>query len=240
MKGFLCPIAFMPIISYLMVSVDVPLSPFVCYLGWLAVVELVFLAVFWYQKYDYPFHWQVILHSNFLGFFGAIALRLLWEAMGTSETWRGHYPVMSISIFILVLCFFHFSEFLTTALYNSNTLTIDSFLLNHSVNYHMALMLAIVEFLAECYLLPSKYQLWWLIPLGTVVCLLGELIRKTGMITAGENFSHIIVQDFKEEHLLVTDGIYGLCRHPSYLGWFLWSVGTQVSDTKSNLSNLLD
>ena len=30
------------------------------------------------------------------------------------------------------------------------------------------------------------------------------------------------------DHQLVTSGVYGYCRHPSYAGWFLWSVGTQV------------
>ena len=29
-------------------------------------------------------------------------------------------------------------------------------------------------------------------------------------------------------HKLVTTGLYALCRHPSYVGWFMWSVGTQV------------
>ena len=32
----------------------------------------------------------------------------------------------------------------------------------------------------------------------------------------------------REEHELVTHGIYGICRHPSYLGWWIFAVGTQV------------
>lgn len=31
-----------------------------------------------------------------------------------------------------------------------------------------------------------------------------------------------------EDHKLVMNGIYKLARHPSYLGWFYWSLGTQV------------
>jgi len=27
---------------------------------------------------------------------------------------------------------------------------------------------------------------------------------------------------------LVTHGIYGIMRHPSYVGWFWWSIGTQI------------
>ena len=26
----------------------------------------------------------------------------------------------------------------------------------------------------------------------------------------------------------MTGGVYAWCRHPSYVGWFLWSVGTQL------------
>ncbi len=28
--------------------------------------------------------------------------------------------------------------------------------------------------------------------------------------------------------MLVTRGVYAFVRHPGYLGWLLWSVGTQV------------
>lgn len=31
-----------------------------------------------------------------------------------------------------------------------------------------------------------------------------------------------------DDHKLVTNGIYKLVRHPSYVGWFYWSLGTQV------------
>lgn len=31
-----------------------------------------------------------------------------------------------------------------------------------------------------------------------------------------------------ETHQLVTHGVYSIVRHPSYVGWFWWSVGTQV------------
>lgn len=29
------------------------------------------------------------------------------------------------------------------------------------------------------------------------------------------------------DHKLVTHGIYAFARHPSYVGWFWWSIGTQ-------------
>lgn len=30
------------------------------------------------------------------------------------------------------------------------------------------------------------------------------------------------------DHVLVTHGVYSLFRHPSYVGWFYWSIGTQI------------
>lgn len=31
-----------------------------------------------------------------------------------------------------------------------------------------------------------------------------------------------------KNHVLVTHGVYSWFRHPSYVGWFYWSMGTQI------------
>ena len=56
----------------------------------------------------------------------------------------------------------------------------------------------------------------------------GEAMRKGAMITAMTNFHHYVQYIKKDGHQLVTHGVYGLFRHPSYVGWFYWSIGTQV------------
>jgi len=48
------------------------------------------------------------------------------------------------------------------------------------------------------------------------------------MMHCGENFSHQIAVEKSQSHCLVTSGIYQHLRHPSYFGWFYWSVGTQI------------
>ena len=48
------------------------------------------------------------------------------------------------------------------------------------------------------------------------------------MATASTNFSHKIEERKREEHALVTHGIYAYLRHPAYFGFFWWSIGTQV------------
>jgi protein-S-isoprenylcysteine O-methyltransferase len=85
-----------------------------------------------------------------------------------------------------------------------------------------------MEFGIESYFLPSTKEHLWISHCGLLLTLSGEVIRKLAMITAGQNFSHRV--EFKKErgHSLVTHGVYSLWRHPSYLGWLLWSIGTQL------------
>ena len=64
--------------------------------------------------------------------------------------------------------------------------------------------------------------------IGLLVVICGEALRKLAMWTAGTNFNHY-VRHFREDgHQLVTHGIFGYFRHPAYVGWFYWSVATQV------------
>lgn len=71
-------------------------------------------------------------------------------------------------------------------------------------------------------------EMSWIHMAGIFLCAGGELLRKVAMLTAGSNFDHLIRISRENEHQLVTSGIYGFCRHPSYVGWFYWSVGTQL------------
>ena len=70
--------------------------------------------------------------------------------------------------------------------------------------------------------------------------IVGEVIRKSSMFTAKTNFNHYVQYVKQRGHQLVTTGIYSLCRHPSYMGWFLWSIGTQVRPDFFLLINLWD
>lgn len=64
---------------------------------------------------------------------------------------------------------------------------------------------------------------------GLIMVLCGEGLRKAAMLTAGSNFNHIVQNEKAQSHVLVTSGVYSYFRHPSYVGWFYWSTGTQVS-----------
>ncbi|XP_059808118.1 protein-S-isoprenylcysteine O-methyltransferase isoform X2 [Hypanus sabinus] len=94
--------------------------------------------------------------------------------------------------------------------------------------YKLAAMSSWVEFTIEKLLFPDMKQVTWLSFLGLLMALFGESLRKAAMLTAGSNFNHIVQNEKAESHRLVTSGVYSWSRHPSYVGWFYWSIGTQV------------
>ena len=130
--------------------------------------------------------------------------------------------------YLVVLAFFHLSEYLLTALYNYKSLSVDSFILNHSVEYHIAIGASILEFCIEAYLMPSLKSSMisrFVSFFGLLMVISGEGFRKLAMITAKSNFSHLVQYQKVQGHCLVKHGVYSISRHPSYFGWFCWSVG---------------
>lgn len=134
-----------------------------------------------------------------------------------------------LGAYLVGLSFFHISEYLLTAYFKENKLSYDSFLLNHSSAYHAALVAGMIEYLIEYVNIgQDKFSYPYISYIGGAMMLLGDLARKVAMVTAAENFDHIVQSEQSEEHRLVKTGLYGLSRHPSYAGWFYWSIGTQV------------
>lgn len=122
---------------------------------------------------------------------------------------------------------FHFSEFLMIGITNINNLSADSFLLNHSRSYWIAAFASWVEHWSEYFLFPDFYNPFISL-LGIFTCATGEVLRKLAMCHARAGFTHQIQIAKHRNHVLITNGIYGIMRHPGYLGWLLWSVGTQM------------
>jgi protein-S-isoprenylcysteine O-methyltransferase len=143
-------------------------------------------------------------------------------------------PLWRVPFFISILSLFHFLEFWTTARYNTRAAQISSFLLSQNGSaYNIAHTTAIIECGLSHYLFPDRQ---WLPPvwhrallfLGLGLVVLGQAVRSGAMIAAGTNFNHIIQRTKASSHQLVTTGIYGYLRHPSYFGFFWWGLGTQL------------
>ncbi|XP_067826314.1 protein-S-isoprenylcysteine O-methyltransferase [Heptranchias perlo] len=179
---------------------------------YLAVINVLLLLLYRGLLY------QVAVRACFLGF--AFGCGLILSFGGSSWQHFGWY--------LCSLSFFHYSEYLVTAVINPRSLSLDSFLLNHSVEYKLAAMSSWVEFTIENLLFPELKQISWISFFGLLMVLVGESLRKAAMLTAGSNFNHIVQNEKAETHRLVTSGVYSWSRHPSYVGWFYWSIGTQV------------
>ncbi|KAL3063701.1 protein-S-isoprenylcysteine O-methyltransferase [Trematomus bernacchii] len=162
--------------------------------------------------------YKVAVRACFLGVIFGCGL-----IISCSETTWTHF-----GWYLCCLSFFHYSEYLVTAIINPHSLTLDSFLLNHSVEYSLAAVSSWVEFTVEKLTFPELKQLNWLSVVGLLLVLCGEALRKAAMLTAGSNFNHIVQNEKAQSHVLVTSGVYAYFRHPSYVGWFYWSTGTQV------------
>lgn len=165
------------------------------------------------------FFFQIAVRGCFLG--TACGLGVMVSVLCSSS-----YHVFGW--YMVVLTLFHYSEYITTAIGNPATLSLDSYLLNHSVAYGLAAVASWVEFFIERHFLPEMKTLWYLSTFGILVCLWGEIIRKAAMLTAKTNFNHIVQTERQKDHELVTWGAYSMFRHPSYVGWFWWSIGTQL------------
>lgn len=181
---------------------------------------------------------EAIPRSVFLGvIFGAGLSNVAFSNHSDSSS-----VVFTLGFYFCALSFFHYSEFLSTAWWNSRHLSVDSFLLNHSPEYHAALVVSWLEFVLEFLLgryffgVSSSSSFYGVFSkdfdgvakVGLCLIVAGEFCRKLAMWTAKSNFNHLIQWEKNPDHVLVTSGIYSFSRHPSYVGWFLWSVGTQI------------
>eukprot|EP00904_Undaria_pinnatifida_P000818 jgi/Undpi1/10737/HiC_scaffold_29.g13185.m1 len=132
------------------------------------------------------------------------------------------------SLYSCSVSFFHFSEFFVTAVYKPDIVSYNSFVLNHSKEYTGALLASWAEFWLEAYFWSDVKRQPHVVAAGAFLALVGHWFRVGAMWTAGSNFNHEIMQRREESHQLVTRGVYKYLRHPSYFGWFWWSLGTQA------------
>ncbi|KAF2126080.1 prenyl cysteine carboxyl methyltransferas-like protein Ste14 [Dothidotthia symphoricarpi CBS 119687] len=154
--------------------------------------------------------------------FGFLMTALL--AYHGSQFWRPCFFLGTLSIF-------HFLEFYTTAGYNTPGAFVSSFLLTNGTQYRIAHGMAFIETFITTYFFPkwqTRVSTPSVIALGIAMIIVGQVVRSVAMAQAGTNFNHKVQSRKKEDHELVTNGLYAYFRHPSYFGFFWWGIGTQV------------
>ncbi|KAJ6151401.1 Isoprenylcysteine carboxyl methyltransferase [Penicillium chermesinum] len=153
-------------------------------------------------------------------------------------------PLWRAPFFIAALSLFHFLEFYVTARYNTQAATVSAFLLSsNGWAYNVAHGSALLECLVTQYFWPgdTRFGRWMsvtepisgsavsvLLLLGVVLTAVGQIVRTLAMAQAASNFNHHVQSERKEGHVLVTQGVYSVLRHPSYFGFFWWGLGTQL------------
>ena len=165
-----------------------------------------------------------------LGVMGATAGAIVGRSGGLRSILSGgrDHGHLAVGLFFGSLSVYHCAEYATVVRYNPSMVTIDSFLVNQR-SYIVAMAFAVAEYFSEAYLLPGLKGWAPLRWLGLAGMLFGEFFRKGALIQAGHNFTHQISDTEKRDnHELVTSGVYAFSRHPGYFGWFWWSISTQV------------
>lgn len=156
-----------------------------------------------------------------------------------------HY-LWRLPIFFVTLATFHFLEFDMTARFNPPDAKVSSFLLfNNGRAYNVAHSAAMLEVVVRHTLISKGFWRISLVPrqiqeilnqtsvsvfvlVGLILVVVGQSFRSLAMKQAGTSFNHIVQSNKKEDHILVTTGVYAISRHPAYFGFFWWGLGTQL------------
>lgn len=132
-----------------------------------------------------------------------------------------------LSQLFLAILFFNISEYtIAIIIHGRSNVTFSSLLISRG--YLFAMLFSVLEYSVEIVLFPWVKEIWWISCLGIAMVVIGEIIRKAAVLTAGRSFTHLIRIYYEEEHKLVTHGIYRYIRHPGYSGFLIWAVGTQI------------
>ncbi|KAF3938331.1 hypothetical protein ABW19_dt0209724 [Dactylella cylindrospora] len=180
-----------------------------------------FFPRFLYPSEEYALD-GIALRANLLGLATGLSISLSILLYLNSS-------IFHLALFLLFLSIFHFLEYYVTARYNTRRADIGAFLFTNGRAYTAAHTIAAVEYLVEFYFIPvvkapSGYLFW----AGIVVVVIGQTLRSLAMAHAATNFNHHIAYRKEIDHRLVTTGVYAYFRHPSYLGFWMWGLGTQM------------
>eukprot|EP00933_Yihiella_yeosuensis_P031537 TRINITY_DN25109_c0_g1_i1.p1 TRINITY_DN25109_c0_g1~~TRINITY_DN25109_c0_g1_i1.p1 ORF type:complete len:315 (+),score=34.96 TRINITY_DN25109_c0_g1_i1:48-992(+) len=153
------------------------------------------------------------------------------EGFGGSELTA---DVLKLPLFFTLVMLFHAFEFLFVVCFHPSEVSFGSLMLCPVPygGYAVAMIAALAEFWIEMFfgrlqILPPTVNLA-ILCIGALGGFLGWALRVVALFTAKANFTHQVAHYKMPTHQLVTSGVYQHMRHPGYVGWFLWSVSTQI------------
>ncbi|KAG8066133.1 hypothetical protein GUJ93_ZPchr0004g39952 [Zizania palustris] len=109
--------------------------------------------------------------------------------------------------FAAALVIFHGSEYvLAAAFHGRRNVTATSLLI--SKQYVLAMSFAVLEHLTEALIFPELKEYRFVSHVGLLMVIIGEVVRKLAVVTAGHSFTHVIRIHYEDQHKLITHGVY--------------------------------
>ncbi len=133
-----------------------------------------------------------------------------------------------MGLFLSSLAIYHTTEYMFVCVFHYDSLSFDSFLINQSGYYMAAMGVSFLEYFFELWLVGTYKMVTPMVIIGVAGVCVGQFFRVGALFYGGKSFHHMIQHQQQPEHKLVTTGLYAFCRHPGYLGWYLWAVSSQV------------
>jgi len=133
-----------------------------------------------------------------------------------------------IEIYLISLCIYHISEYINSLIYHFNKLDWSCYLIDQSWEWFLALFLSIIEYFIEIFFLNFKTKTYIIFNIGMFFIIFGHFLRISALFTCKTNFEYLVQYTRQKGHKLVKNGVYKIFRHPSYVGFYLWAVGTQI------------
>eukprot|EP00834_Sanchytrium_tribonematis_P003472 NODE_134_length_16603_cov_0.784052.p9 type:complete len:210 gc:universal NODE_134_length_16603_cov_0.784052:7760-7131(-) len=144
--------------------------------------------------------------------------------LGLVFSYSGYFS-WRLNMYLKVMSVFHFLEFFATSLFNKEKASSESFLIPHSEEHSWMVFASLLEYYLELEMIEKSDRISIL---GIIVIVLGQFMRTWAMYSAKASFNHQIQKARAADHTLVTTGAFQISRHPSYLGFYLWTMGTQL------------
>ena len=136
-----------------------------------------------------------------------------------------YYPLY---LYFITLCIYHYTEFFSVLLYHFKKLSCEYFLIDQSLSWIIATFVSFIETILETYYFNKYKKIKIFFIIGLIMTIIGQIFRIGGIYTGKKNFTHKISYEKKKEHKLVKNGFFALTRHPSYFGFYLWSIGIEI------------
>ena len=136
-----------------------------------------------------------------------------------------YYPLY---LYFITLCIYHYTEFFSVLLYHFKKLSCEYFLIDQSLSWIIATIISFIETILETYYFNKYKKIKIFFIIGLIMTIIGQIFRIGGIYTGKKNFTHKISYEKKKEHKLVKNGVFALSRHPSYFGFYLWSIGIEI------------